>query len=104
MPSSAQLIHRGEEFQFLDGSSRYEGTCLWSWEDVPGGPPRRIGPVFIYARSIRRTGLAGLVPLGTAKKISIAREAQVLLQTRDSNLDFVVVEDMPGSDNLARKP
>ncbi len=92
---SAQLIHRGEEFQFVDRGSRYEGTCLWSWEEVPGGTPRRTGPIYIYAHSIRRTGFAGLIPLGIAKKIAIARQTQVLLKTRDSGLDFVVVEDMP---------
>ncbi len=101
MPT-AQLIHRGEEFQFVDCGRRYEGTCLWSWEEIPGQTPRRTGPIYIYANSIRRTGFARLIPIGTAKKLVIAREAQGLLQTGDSELVFLVVEDMKKADTQKR--
>ena len=94
MPT-AQFIHRGEKFQFVDGSRRYEGTCLWSWEEVAGGVPQRVSPIYIYAHSIRRAGLARAVPLGTVKKVAVARHAQVLLEARDPGLNIVVVEDLP---------
>jgi hypothetical protein len=95
MPS-AQLIHRGEEFQFVDDAgNRYVGTCLWSRENAPGKTPKRAGPVYIYARSIRRTGIAWLLPLGGAKKLAIARLARALPSSPESNLPFLVAEDMP---------
>ena len=103
MPS-AQLIHRGEQFQFVEGNRRYEGTCLWSWQDVPGGTPRSVSPVYIYARSIRRTGIAWFVPLAIGKRVAIARQAKSLLEARDPDLQFVVAEDLaPGSAQKSRQ-
>jgi hypothetical protein len=93
MPS-AQLVHRGEEFQLIDGNERYEGACLWSWEDAAGGAPQRIAPIYIHARSIQRMGLKRLLPLSSDKKIAVAHQAQALLTARDPSLRFVVVEDM----------
>jgi hypothetical protein len=93
----AQLINRGEEFQFFDGHTYYEGTCLWSWEDVPGEGKRRTGPIYIYASSIVRRGVAGLVPLGLRRKIDIARRTREFFMAKgmNSSLEFVVVEDIP---------
>jgi hypothetical protein len=94
MPS-AQLIHRGEAFQFIDGNDRYEGACLWSWAKVAGSAPTRVAPVFIHARSIRRIGFKRLLPFSSDKKVALAHQAQVLLAAGEPSLRFVVVEDMP---------
>jgi hypothetical protein len=88
----ARLIHRGEEFEFSDGANRYEGTCLWSWQVSSDAAPRRVGPIHIYAESIRRTGVARLVPLSLDKKIAIAHQCKALLEARDPGLEFVVIE------------
>ena len=91
MPT-AQLIHRGEEFEFIDGALRYEGACLWSWTNDQGTTPSRAGPIYIYAESIRRTGVSGLVPLSLTSKIAIAHQSKALLSARDPTLQFLVVE------------
>jgi hypothetical protein len=91
MPS-AQLIHRGEEFEFVDGALRYEGICLWSWKDDQSTTPSRTSPIYIYAESIRRTGATGLIPLSLTSKIAIAHQSRALLAARDPRLEFLVVE------------
>ncbi len=88
----AYLIHRGEEFEFVDGKRRYEGVCLWSWQEGQDELPKRISPIYIYAESIRRVGIWRFIPLSKARKLSIAYQSKILLKNPDSNLTFEVVE------------
>jgi hypothetical protein len=89
----AYLIHRGEEFEFVDGKRRYEGVCLWSWQEVQNELPKRISPIYIYAESIRRVDIyTNLFTGSKARKLSIAYQSKILLNSPDSNLTFEVVE------------
>lgn len=78
--SKAALMNRGEQFVVIDGSTRYEGQCAWTWEDRPGQTPQRVYPIDIFAMSVRRTGLLRLIPLTRTKRVRIAQLAKRLLE------------------------
>ena len=88
----AQLVNRGEQFAIIDGSKRYEGECVWSWEEVSVDIPRRVYPISIIVKSIRRCGLKSILPLSSAQRLSVANEAKLLLESQEPGCLFKLVE------------
>ena len=72
----ARLINRGEQFAVTEGSARFEGECVWSWEEAPGQGPRRIYPIRILVRSIHAVGAFRTRPLSSAERLRIANLAK----------------------------
>jgi hypothetical protein len=81
--NQAQLINRGEQFMVIEGSTRFEGECVWSWEEIPGQSPHRIYPIRIFVRSIHKVGMSCVLPLSSFEQIRIARLAKQLIKARD---------------------
>lgn len=88
----AQFMNRGEQFFVIDGSTRYEGECVWSRESYPDGGARPAYPVRIFVKSIRRSGLIGLFPLPQAKRLQIAKLAKQFLEAREGDASIELLE------------
>ncbi len=91
--SQAHFMNRGEQFFVVDESTRYEGECVWSREEVPGEISRRVYPVRIFVKSIRRCGLAGFLPLSQSKRLKIAQLTKELLESREKDCSIELLED-----------
>lgn len=89
----AKLIHRGEQFMVSEGSVRYEGECVWSWEDVPGAMPRPVYPIRIFVRSIRRIEASGAVRLDDTERLRIATLAKRLLEANEPGFEALLLEN-----------
>ena len=76
----AQLMNRGEQFFVIQESTRYEGECVWSREEVPGELSRSVYPIKIFVKSIRRKGMARFLPLPQSKKLEIAQSVKKLFE------------------------
>ena len=92
LTSIAQFMNRGEQFFVIDDSTRYEGQCVWSWEEVPGGTSRPVYPVKIFVKSIWRGGLAGFFPLPQSKRLRIAQVAKRLLESKEQGCSVELLE------------
>jgi len=91
--NQAQFMNRGEQFFVIQESTRYEGECVWSREEVPGESSRPAYPVKIFVKSIKRCGLAGFVPLPQSKRLGIAQLAKELLESREQGCSIEILED-----------
>lgn len=91
--SHAQFMHRGEQFFVVDEASRYEGECVWSREEVPGGGSRPTYPVKIFVKSIRRSGLPGFLPLNHSECLRVAQLAKRLLESRGQGCAIELLVD-----------
>jgi hypothetical protein len=89
--AQAHLIHRGEQFEVVDGNARFEGECLWSWEEVPDASPRRVYPLSIVVQSIRRRGSNGSPGLAGAEQLRIAKLAKLALEARESGCEVLLM-------------
>lgn len=89
----AQLMNRGEQFFVVDGGARFEGECVWSRGEVPGEISTPVYPLRLFSKSIRRTGLSGLVPLSTKRRLELAYLAKQLLEARESGSTVEVLEN-----------
>lgn len=93
LTSIAQFINRGEQFFVIDASTRYVGECVWFRDRIAGSFSPPTYPVKIFVRSIRRAGLAGVLPLSQAKRLRIAHAAKQLLEAREQGCLVELVED-----------
>jgi hypothetical protein len=89
----AQLINRGEQFSVTEWTTRYEGECVWSWEEAPGQSLRRVYPIRVFVRSIRKVGLSRVLPLSAAERLRIAKLAKQLLEARETECQVLLLED-----------
>lgn len=90
----AQLINRGEQFFVEDGTSRFEGECVWSRDALPaGGFSAPAYPLRLFAKSIKRAGIGALVPLSMKRRLEIAYLAKELLEAREAGSSIEVLED-----------
>jgi len=89
----AQLINRGEQFMVSEGPVRYEGECVWSWEERPDATPRPVYPIRIFVRSIHRIEASGAVRLETAEQLRIATLAKRLLEANEPGFEALLLED-----------
>lgn len=89
----AKLINRGEQFMVSEGSVRYEGECVWSWEERPGEMPRPVYPIRIFVRSIRRCETSGGVRLSVAEQLRIATLAKRLLEANEPGFEALLLEN-----------
>ena len=91
--NQAQLINRGEQFAVTEGSARFEGECVWSWEESPGQGPHRIYPIQILVRSIHRVGASRIRPLSSAERLRIVNLAKQLLEARETDCEVLLLEN-----------
>lgn len=89
----AQLMNRGEQFFVVDGSSRFEGECVWSRREVPGEHSTPVYPLRLFVKSIRRAGLLGLMPLTTKRRLELAYLAKQLIEAREPGSTVEVLEN-----------
>lgn len=100
-PDNARLLHRGESFEVILAGKKYQGACIWSWEDRPdpsspislANMPERVYPLIILARSINKTGIHSLFPIAKRRQLEIAKAAVALLQAREPTAAYQIVED-----------
>ncbi|QTN29500.1 hypothetical protein HZ993_06690 [Rhodoferax sp. AJA081-3] len=90
--SQAQFINRGEQFFVIEGTTRYEGDCVWSRVNESEVISKPAYPVRIFVKSIRRCGLIGLVPLSQAKRLRIARLAKQVLESKEGDGSIELLE------------
>lgn len=89
----AQLMNRGEQFYVVEGDARFEGECVWSRAEVPGEISTPVYPLRLFAKSIRRTGLSGLIPLPQERRLKLAHLAKQLLEAREPGSTIEVLEN-----------
>ena len=80
----AQLINRGEQFTVTEESKRFEGECVWSWQEIEGEIPRRVYPIRIIVQSIRRGGISSRIPLPHSERLRIAKLAMQMLESAEN--------------------
>lgn len=89
----AQFMNRGEQFFIIDEATRYEGECVWSWQEVPGEGSRPAYPVKILVKSIRRSGLAGFIPLPQSTRLRVAQLAKQLFESQEKGCSIELLEN-----------
>jgi hypothetical protein len=90
--NEAQLINRGEQFFVTEGSTRFEGECVWSWEEAPGQCPRRAYPIRVFVQSIHKVGAARIRPLSAGERLRVAKLAKQLLEAREAGCEVLLLE------------
>lgn len=89
----AKLINRGEQFVVIESAARYEGECVWSWEERSGEMPRPVYPIRIFVRSIQRCETSGAVRLSAAEQRRIAALAKRSLEDNEPGFEALLLED-----------
>ncbi|MEY4562872.1 MAG: hypothetical protein RLZZ618_2149 [Pseudomonadota bacterium] len=90
--TQAQLINRGEQFAVIEGSTRFEGECVWSWQQAEGETPRRVSPITIVVASIHKCGVFWTLPMTSGERLRVARLAKQLLEVRDPECTVLLDE------------
>jgi len=89
----AQFMNRGEQFFVIQDSTRYEGECVWSREEVAGGGSKPAYPVKIFVTSIRRAGVTGSDQLPQPQRFEIAQLAKKLLESTGQGCSIELLDD-----------